>query len=148
MIKLLRRGGTLPTSIQQLVRRTLLQGTCAVTVGLALTACATGHARGGASDGAPQAVVRLTNDLNPPSDITVYAVSDGGFRQLLGDVPPNQQKVLHFPITGATERVRLVAERGIQRPVRSQPIVLTGNGTVINWDLSTNSVWFPTDARE
>jgi hypothetical protein len=145
------RDGTRPTPTRQLVRQALFGSLCVLTLALAPAACATAHARGGASDGvshsasrgAPEAIVQLTNDLDPPRDITVYAISNGGSRQLLGEVPPGSKQALRFPIVGATETVHLVAERDLGRSVRSQPIVLSNNTTVINWDLSTNSIWFP-----
>jgi hypothetical protein len=156
-LKFLWRDGTRPTPTRQLVRRALLSSACALALGLAPAACATSHARSGATDAvsdgksgsAPQVVVQLTNDLDPPSDVTVYAVSNGGFRQRLGEVPPTEKQALRFPIVGATETVRLVAERDLGRSVRSQPIVLNNNATtIIDWDLSTNSIWFPKGGQE
>ena len=57
-------------------------------------------------------VVHLTNDLAPPSNVTVYAVTQDGIRRLIGDVPPNKDRALKVPSDvprGST--FRLVAER-------------------------------------
>ena len=143
-IEFSRRTGTLYRSVRERVRGTLIGGALALTLGLAPAACATAHARGGS----PEAVVRLTNDLIPPSDVSVYAVSDAGFRQLLGDVPPNGQKVLRLPVPGASQTIRLVAERPLGRALRSEPFVVGGSHAVIAWDLQSNSIWFPSESRD
>jgi hypothetical protein len=106
--------------------------------GLALTACATAHAKGDA----PTATVQLTNDLAPPSDVTVYAISGSG-RQILGDVPPGAQEAMQLLLSGPSQHVQLIAQRPNGRAVSSHPFVVTASTTVINWDLRSNSVWFP-----
>ncbi len=85
-----------------------------------------------------------TNDLAPPSDVTVYAVSQDGVRRLLGDVPPNKDRALKVPndIFPGTS-FRIIAERTAGRRVVSQPITATNGGGIIDWDLQTNAVWFP-----
>jgi len=104
-------------------------------------ACASGHSRRGADQ---QIVVHLTNNLAPPSDVTVYAVAQDGSRRLLGDVPPNKDRVLKVPTdihTGST--FRIVAERTGGRRIVSQPITATSALSMIDWDLQTNAMWFP-----
>ena len=104
-------------------------------------ACASGHSHRGADQ---QIVVHLTNDLAPPSDVTVYAITQDGIRRLLGDVPPNKDRVLKVPtdiFPGST--FRIVAERTAGRPIVSQPITATSAVNMIDWDLQTNAVWFP-----
>ena len=90
-------------------------------------------------------IVHLTNDLSPPSDVTVYAVSQNGIRRLMGDVPPNKDRAMKVPSDvprGAS--FRLVAQRStIGRPIVSQPITATANGLIIDWTLQTNAIWFP-----
>jgi hypothetical protein len=108
----------------------------------AIGACASGRSHKGGAD--QQTVVHLKNDLTPPSDVTVYAVSQDGIRRLLGDVPPNKDRVLKIPgdiFPGTT--FRIVAERTGGRPIVSQPISAVSGGQFIDWDLQTNSVWFP-----
>jgi hypothetical protein len=117
----------------------------ALAFGLAPAACATARAKGGS----PEIVVHLTNDLTPPSDVSVFAVSEDGFRRLLGDVPPNGHKVLHASVSGAAQTLRLVARLPLGRLLRSQPFTISGGGqTLIDWDLQSNSMWFPSESPE
>lgn len=111
-----------------------------------LGACATGHSHKG--DHEQQLVVHLTNDLAPPADVTVYAVSSDGVRHLLGDAPPNDHRVLHIPNdVSATTSFHLVADRTLGRRVVSQPVNPTTSDLSIDWDLQTNSMWFPEIAQ-
>src|SRR5947209_15807242 len=111
----------------------------------AIAACAMGHTpRGGDQQQEQQYVVHLTNNLAPPSDVTVYAVSEGGTRRLMGDVPPNQDRALTIPnnIFPGTS-FRIVAEGTSGRGILSQPITASSGGGMIKWDLQTNAMWFP-----
>jgi hypothetical protein len=125
------------------VRRSMPGVVVAVALALTLGACASGHNRKGG--GEQPMVVHLTNDLAPPSDVTVYAVAQDGIRRLIGDVPPNKDRAMKIPSDvprGAN--FRLVAERStIGRPIVSQPITATGDGLIIDWTLQTNSIWYP-----
>jgi hypothetical protein len=126
------------------VCRRLIIGVMAVVAASAVGACASGHShKGGGGD--RSIVVHLTNDLTPPSDVTVYAVGQDGIRRLLGDVPPNKARALKIPgeiFPGTT--FHLVAEPTGGRPVRSQPITATNDAEIIDWDLQTNALWYPT----
>jgi len=128
-----------------MLRRAL--GAAAITaLPVAIGACAHGHAH---RDGVQQEyVVHLTNDLAPPSDVTVYAIGQDGTRRLLGDVPPNKDRALKLPteVFPGTS-FRIVAERTARRSVVSQPITATSDGGIIDWDLQTNAVWFPEPAQ-
>ena len=106
-------------------------------------ACATGHSHKGGHE--QQLVVHLTNDLAPPADVTVYAVTSDGIRHLLGDVPPNDHRVLRIPndVSTATTTFHLVADRTLGRRVVSQPVNATSGDLIIDWDLQSNSMWFP-----
>ncbi|MBK5187693.1 MAG: hypothetical protein JJD97_05570 [Gemmatimonadaceae bacterium] len=108
-------------------------------------ACASGHVR---RDGGEQPmIVHLTNNLVPPSDVTVYVVTQQGVRELLGSVPPNKDRAL--TIRGSMLRgtsFRIVAERALGRSVVSQPINASNDGSIIDWELQTNAVWFPESA--
>jgi len=132
------REDQLPSSTQPPLLRALLRRAGTLAAALALGACATAHAKGDAS----MATVQLTNDLTPPSDVTVYAVTAND-RQLLGDVPPGAQTAMQLPLSGPSQRVRLIAQLPSGRAVSSHSFVVTGNTTTINWDLRSNSVWFP-----
>lgn len=117
----------------------------ALAAALLLGACASGHSHKG-DDHVPRTVIHLTNDLVPPADVTVYVIGEGGVKQLLGDLPPNSHKVLRLPGTirsGTTYHI--VAERNLARPVVSQPITASNDDLMIDWDLQTNSMWFPQD---
>ena len=110
-------------------------------------ACATGHSHKGGHE--QQLVVHLTNDLAPPADVTVYAVTSDGIRHLLGDVPPNDHRVLRIPhdVSTATATFHLVADRTLGRRVVSQPVNSTSGDLIIDWDLQSNSMWFPEIAQ-
>jgi hypothetical protein len=111
-----------------------------------LGACATGHSHKG--DRVAQMVVHLSNDLAPPSDVTVYVVTTEGIRRLLGDVPPNDHRVLHIPNDlPLASTFHLVAERTLGRAIVSQPVTATTNDLIIDWDLQANSMWFPEIAQ-
>jgi hypothetical protein len=139
------RGGLARSSVS--LRRSVLGVVVAVAVTTAFGACASSHTRK-AGGGDQPIVVHLTNDLTPPSDVTVYAVTQDGIRRLIGDVPPNKDRALKVPSDvppGST--FRLVAERSaISRPVVSQPITATTDGLIIDWSLQTNSIWYPDTA--
>jgi len=127
------------------MRRSVLGVVVAVVVSMTLSACASGHnQKGGGGEDQPM-VVHLTNDLAPPSDVTVYAVTQDGVRRLMGDVPPNKDRAMKIPSDVARgSTFRLVAERtSISRPVVSQPISATTDGLIIDWSLQTNAIWFP-----
>ncbi|MDQ2768367.1 MAG: hypothetical protein M3Y30_14590 [Gemmatimonadota bacterium] len=125
------------------LRRSVIGVAVAVAVTATAGACASGHNRKGDDD--QPIVVHLTNDLAPPSDVTVYAVTQDGIRRLIGDVPPNKDRALKVPSDvprGST--FRLVAERtAFSRPIVSQPITATSDGLIIDWSLQTNAIWFP-----
>jgi hypothetical protein len=126
-----------------LLRRSIVAAALIFMAATAVGGCASGHShRGGGEQ--QQIVVHLKNDLTPPSDVTVYAVTDDGTRRLLGDVPPNKDRVLRIPteIFPGT-RFRIVAEPTGGRRVVSQPITASNEGLIIDWDLQTNSMWFP-----
>jgi hypothetical protein len=131
-------------SLRAPVRRALIGGALALAAGLAPLGCATSHAKGKS----PEIVVHLTNNLTPPTDISVFAVSGDGFRRLLGDVPPNGHKVLHASVSGAAQTLRLVAQPPLGRLLRSQPFTISGSETLIDWDLQSNSLWFPSESPE
>lgn len=131
-----------------LPRRWMLGVAVAVAMTTALGACASSHNRKVSSEDQP-IIVHITNDLAPPSDVTVYAVTQDGVRRLVGDVPPNKDKAMKIPSdlpSGAT--FRLVAERNrLSRPVVSQPITATRSGLMVDWSLQTNAIWFPDTAN-
>ena len=123
------------------LRHSIVAVAIAVLTTTAMSACASGHTHRGADQ---QLIVHLTNDLAPPSDVTVYAVTRDGTRRLLGDVPPNKDRVLKVPTDiypGSS--FRIVAERTGGRSIVSQPVTTTSALGMIDWDLQTNAMWFP-----
>ena len=120
------------------VRRMML-GKLSAVVALAIVgACATGHASKNEQH-VKQMVVHLTNDLAPPSDVMVHAVSTDGVRVLLGDVPPNDHCVLRIPgDIAAGTTFHILADRGLGRPVVSQSITASSTALLIDWDLHAN----------
>jgi len=125
-----------------LPRRVLAGAAMALLTTATVGACASGHSHKGGAE--QEYIVHLTNDLAPPSDVTVYAVTQDGIRRLLGDVPPNKDRALKIPnnVFPGTS-FRIVAERTAGRSIVSQPITATSTGGMIDWDLQTNGIWFP-----
>ena len=123
------------------LRRSIVAIAVALMASAFVGACASSHAR---RDANQEIIVHLTNDLAPPSDVTVYAITPDGTRRLLGSVPPNKDRVLKVPadIFPGTA-FRLIAERTGGRAVASQPITSTTALGMIDWDLQSNSMWFP-----
>ena len=123
------------------LRRSVVAVAMAVMTTALVGACASGHSHRGANQ---EIIVHLTNDLTPPSDVTVFAITPDGTRRLLGNVPPNKDEVLKVPadIFPGTD-FRLIAERTGGRAVASQPITSTSALGMIDWDLQTNAMWFP-----
>jgi hypothetical protein len=123
------------------LRRSIVAIAMALMMTAVMGACASSHARRGADE---EIILHLTNDLAPPSDVTVYVITQDGTRRLLGNVPPNKDRVLKVPadIFPGTS-FRIVAERTGGRPVVSQPVSSTSSLSMIDWDLQTNAMWFP-----
>lgn len=123
------------------LRRSVVGAAMALLSTTAIGACASSHSHRGADQ---QIIVHLTNNLAPPSDVTVYVVTQDGTRRLLGDVPPNKDRVLKVPTdVHSGSRFRIVAERTAGRRIVSQPITATSAVNMIDWDLQTNAIWFP-----
>jgi hypothetical protein len=131
----------MPARTRSGLRRSVMAVAMVLMTSTFMGACASGHSHRGANQ---DIIVHLTNDLAPPSDVTVYAITPDGTRRLLGDVPPNKDRVLKVPsdiFPGTT--FRLIAEPTGRRAVASQPITSTTALGMIDWDLQTNAMWFP-----
>lgn len=86
--------------------------------------------------------VEVNNNLQLRTAITVYALSDVGSRQLLGNVSPGSQATLRFHAAQITGNYRLVARVASQTQgdyLVSNPVALLG-GETITWDVRTNVV--------
>ncbi|MDP9349387.1 MAG: hypothetical protein M3P24_09665 [Gemmatimonadota bacterium] len=98
------------------------------------SACAPA-AQGEASAG-DGVLVRVQNNLIPPTSLTVYAVSETGTRRLLGSVNPNVTETLRFE-AGAGGQYRILARTTAGQEVLSNPVsVRSGEG--IRWDVQAN----------
>jgi hypothetical protein len=125
-------------------QRSMLAIAAAIVAMLTVAGCAS-HNRKVGDVGDQPMIVHLTNDLAPPSDVNVYAVTQDGIRRLVGDVPPNKDRAMKIPSDVPRGTIfRLVAERGaLGRPVVSQPITATTTGLIIDWSLQANAIWYP-----
>jgi hypothetical protein len=71
-------------------------------------------------------------------------VTQDGIRTLIGTVPPSGHRVLRVPqsmLPGTS--FRIIAERPLARAIVSQPITASTSDTIIDWELQSNSMWFP-----
>jgi hypothetical protein len=114
----------------------------AVAATAGLVGCAS--AGGGRSSGPPNPVqLEIRNNLALPSDLTVYAVTRGGSRTLLGDVPPATTRTFTFKPVSFSERYHLEGIRQLKRPVRSQYFSVGDDMTGrIVWTIVPNIVGF------
>ena len=86
--------------------------------------------------------VEVNNNLQIATPITVYAWSDVGSRQLLGNVLPGSRATLRFRAAHITGNYRLVANVASQTQGDyqvSNPVALVG-GETITWDVRSNVV--------
>jgi len=119
-----------------------LAGPALMLVATAFLGCASGH-KTSASSPLGDVVLYVDNDLDPPSDVRVYALAQDR-RQFLGTVGPSRQGTFPFRWTGPGVTFTLIAQRPVGDAVVAQPISLTPN-LAISWKLQGNSVYFPAD---
>lgn len=107
----------------------------------ALSACATLRGR---TEGPTVPIdLEIQNNLNLPSDLTIYAVSRSGARTLIGSVPPATTTSFRFKPVSFSEPYRLLANRALARPIRSQVFTVGSDMTGrIIWMLSPNIIGF------
>ncbi|MBD0319344.1 MAG: hypothetical protein ICV87_03360 [Gemmatimonadetes bacterium] len=105
----------------------VLAGACAGTRG---QPNGTGNDPGGVS-------VQVENTGTLSSDITVYLVSSGGGRQLLGTVRPNRTETLRYRGIPAGGQYRLLARPTGGREIASNSFLLN-QGATIRWNLQSN----------
>jgi len=112
----------------------------AACLALVLAACASGGNRGGAgADSGRALAVRVTNDLVPPAQITVWILSEMGSRRRLGTVQPDQQgEFSYVPVSRGLEH-RLAAETIDGREITSDPFTPEGVA-VVSWRPSLRAV--------
>ena len=86
--------------------------------------------------------VVVDNNLQLPTPLTIYVVSDVGARQLVGNVLAGRRTSLHFRAPTITGSYRLVATTATQTQgdyLVSQPVSLTG-GERVTWEIRNNTV--------
>ena len=124
-------------------RATFRAGTlAAAAVAAMVLACAS--AGGGRSSGPTLPVqLEVRNNLGLPTDLSVYAITRGGSRTMLGDVPPATTRTFTFKPVSFSERYYLVAYRPLKRAIRSASFSVGDDmaGRII-WTLVPNIVGF------
>jgi hypothetical protein len=117
----------------KLIRNTLMAGAF-----MALVACSS-TGSGGADTGTPSAggvAVQVTNDVVPPTTVTVWIVPETGGRRRLGTISPNGQQTFNFNPGITSMEYRLVAEASGSEDRSSNPFVLEGVPGV-QWSVSS-----------
>jgi hypothetical protein len=104
--------------------------------------CASAGGTGGDTDDGegPAVAVRVANNVFPSSSVTIWLVSQSGFRNALGNVLPNRVKLLEADRVRSLGRYTLVAERTGGRDIVSRTFYLNQSTSVIEWDLRRNTV--------
>ena len=85
----------------------------------------------------PKVSIVVNNNFTPPGQVTVYIMSQSGFRQTLGNVSPGQKITFSYQPTNATDKFTLVAQGNGGRRMTSQAFTLI-NATSITWDMQSN----------
>ena len=85
----------------------------------------------------------VDNNLFGPTDLTIYTVTFGGQRQLLGSVPPRTTRDFRFTPVSYSTQYRLLATRPMRRDIRSQVFTIGSEmtGQVI-WTMQPNLIGF------
>jgi hypothetical protein len=119
-----------------MIRRTLVLAAALVPLGC--TAAATRN------EGPPRPVaLEIDNNLALPTDLTVYAVTEGGTRRLIGSVPPARNVTFQFTPDSYSTQYRLVARMPLGRQLRSEAFVVGSSMTgQIVWMLVPNLIGF------
>jgi hypothetical protein len=127
---------------------TMLRSGCAAALVAVLAACAPARVapEGAAGQAAMQAaadvdrelVVRVQNDLVPPTALTVWLQPEAGARRMLGTV--EAQAAATFPIDAAADGgYRLVARTAAGAEIASGPFTPLIPGAV-RWEVAANAV--------
>lgn len=96
------------------------------------------------NEGPPRPVaLEIDNNLALPTDLTIYAITDGGTRRLIGSVPPARNVTFQFTPESYSTQYRLIAKTPLGRQLRSEPFVV-GSGMTgqIIWTLVPNIIGF------
>jgi hypothetical protein len=104
---------------------------------LLVGACASTGSRNDEGEVVPISIV-VENTASLSSDLTVYVVSRGGGRQILGSVPPNRTVTLPYSgvVSGGT--YRLLARPNGGRDIVSNSFVFGSPGSSVRWNVYSN----------
>ena len=113
-----------------------LRSLLAFALVLLANACATTSRNDEGEGGAISIIVENTG--TPSSDLTVYVVSPGGGRQIVGSVPPGRTATLRYngSIAGGTHR--LLARPTGGRDIVSNTFTFGGPGSSVRWNILSN----------
>jgi hypothetical protein len=115
-----------------------LRSLLAIVLVLAAGACAgTRGQQNGTGNDTGGVTVQVENTGTMSSDITVYILSSGGGRQLLGTVRPNRVETLRYRGNTAGGQYRLLARPTGGREIASNSFLLN-EGSTIRWNLQSN----------
>ena len=107
---------------------------------LSAATCASSGSSGGVAEspqgGANTVTIRVTNDMIPPTPITVWIIPETGSRRRLGTIEPNQQATFSFSPGIRSMEHRLVAERTGGSDVTTTPFTLDGV-LAVRWTTSS-----------
>ena len=117
----------------------------ALLVGLSPAACGGNPDPGDARMDAGVVVVQVDNSLTPSTTVTVSAVPDVGTARSLGSVLPGSAETFTYQPIGNSISFQLAARptgagsgQIVSRPLNVAEV----GGTVVSWDLATNSITF------
>lgn len=109
---------------------------------LLFAACAAGTGRSRVQ--APEVVLEVQNDLNPPRSVTIRLASQVGQRSLLGSLSPSQTQRFRHREAAYHGQYRLVAESGLQEDIVSTTFTLSPGARIV-WRLQSNTIRTPSD---
>jgi len=123
---------------------TLIRNAVVTSAFLVLAACssastATGAAPAPGGGGGGGVAIQITNDVVPPTTITVWIVPETGSRRRLGTVSPNGRQTFRFNPGIASMDHRLLAQVSGGQNRTSNPFVLNGV-TAVQWNVSSDLV--------
>jgi hypothetical protein len=120
----------------------LLRSSFFALASLVITACASGGGGGETQTQAPAQPtgntisIRVTNDIVPPTSITVWMVPEQGSRRRLGTLEPNGQGTYTFSPGIRSMEHRLTAEKTGGGSASTNPFTLEGV-TGVRWAASS-----------
>lgn len=115
-------------------------GALALALTLLTAGCASGGRASDPGSSAEQVTIVVENNVTPPVQVLIYAVSTQGSRQSLGSVPPGTTRTLRFRAGSFVGSYRFVANAGFNQELTSNALPLSGGETVV-WQLNTNTAF-------